>query len=763
MAERLWVLAAVAVFSGWHWSRMERPELAASELALLTLLATAPALLAALGRLRQAAAVAVVSVVGAVWLAFGYLPFEPGHPLYPVRIGHAIHDGAKSWFDTVTPFDPGRFPLTGGLVELCFFGLMALFAWLLLDGRHALASVAAAFALFAIPSTGVTLDADGLRAAMFLLLALAILAVCQRRVPLGGMAAGQLLGLTVATLVAGLVVGSAPGVAKGAFFDWRHWNPLAGEGKRVSVGYVWDQDYGPLHFPKQPTTVFEVQSSRPLYWKAEVLTLFDHDHWQRSPSKQGPTQTTDAIGIPNTSLPQNAVDPDPKTVVQATFKIDALAGDDLLSTGQPIRYDTNDAIGLTLNTDGTVIATSDLPSGATYTVRSYAPNPRPRDLASAGDVFPDDVAQGVIVNGGLVPIWGSHPTAAEQRGITLVRELQQASDQAWSASGADGATTEYGAVIALESYFRSKPFRYDQTPKYGSGPVLAEFMLHSHHGYCQMFAGSMALVLRMHGIPSRVAAGFTEGTPTSVGHYKIEDRDAHDWVEVYFPNYGWIPFEPTPTRSLPLQASTANQAFLNEVVRDVRNGNVASATFGPNVERLIGAAAKTVGPNGSIESQKGRGNTGGAVTVKTTPPHHRSFLVWLVTAAAILIGALALLKLAAVRWRYLRRGPRGQASAAYHELSTYLGDQGLRVPANATFEELAGIADSTWGVDASGLAAAGSAARYAPPGVAGRAGRDVRPQMRQVRRELRRNLTVRERGAGALRVRSVLAQTTHLD
>ena len=107
-----------------------------------------------------------------------------------------------------------------------------------------------------------------------------------------------------------------------------------------------------------------------------------------------------------------------------------------------------------------------------------------------------------------------------------------------------------------------------------------------------------------------------------------------------------------------------------------------------------------------------------------------------------------MLKLAAVRWRYLRRGPRGQASAAYHELSTYLGDQGLRVPANATFEELAGIADSTWGVDASGLAAAGSAARYAPPSVAGRAGRDVRPQMRQVRRELRRNLTVRERGAG---------------
>ena len=194
MAERLWVLAAVAVFSGWHWSQMERPRISAVELALLALLAVAPALLAALGRLRAAIAALVVAAGAAVWLAFGYLPFERGHPVYLVRIEQAVHDGARSWFDMVTPFDPGRFPLADGLVQVCFFGLMALFAWLLLDGRHALASVGAAFALFAIPSTAVTLDKDAFRAALFLLLALAILAVCQRRVPIGGTALGQLAG-----------------------------------------------------------------------------------------------------------------------------------------------------------------------------------------------------------------------------------------------------------------------------------------------------------------------------------------------------------------------------------------------------------------------------------------------------------------------------------------------------------------------------------------------------------------------------------------
>src|SRR5262245_61214371 len=111
---------------------MERPRISAADLGLLTLLAVAPALFAALGRLRLAIAAWVAATGAAIWRAFDYLPFQRGHAVYPLRIEHAIHDGARAWFDTATPFDRGRFPLTGGLVELCFFGLMALMAWLLL-------------------------------------------------------------------------------------------------------------------------------------------------------------------------------------------------------------------------------------------------------------------------------------------------------------------------------------------------------------------------------------------------------------------------------------------------------------------------------------------------------------------------------------------------------------------------------------------------------------------------------------------------------
>ena len=758
MAERIWVLVAVALFSGWHWQQLERPTPSPGELALLAVLAAVPAIIAGLGRRRLAIVAAVVTTLIAIWRAFAYLPWDRGHQLYPVRIVSGLHDGAKNWFDTSTPFDPSRFATTSGLVDLCFFALMAVFAWLLIDGRFALAALACAFALYAIPSTAVGMGSAGLRAAIFLLLALAILAVCQRRVPLGGGAIGQLSVLAVATVVAGLVVGSAPGVAKGALFDWRHWNPLAGNGPQISVGYVWNQDYGPLHWPKQTTTVFQVQSAHPHYWKAGVLTVFDGAHWVSSPVTQANYHATDAIGIPTSEETSKELHPDsPTDITQVGFTVEALADFRLLSTGQPLRYTLTSPIDASLTTDGSVIATGNLPRGATYTVRAYSPNPKPKQLAEVGNAFPSSVAQSVVVNHAAIPVWGS--TTKKRTLVPIDGRLIAASDQAWHASGADEpGTSEYGAVVALESYFHGKQFHYDQTPPVGPGPVLAYFMLHSHRGYCQMYSGSMALVLRLHGIPARVAYGFTEGSQTQSG-YKVTDRDAHAWVEAYFPKYGWIPFEPTPTRNLPeVQASTTNAAWAKSV-GDQKN----AGQFGIQSQQL--RKRLTVGPNGlPATSLHGHGSGGGgAPDVVAARSGGHSFFLWAISAATILIAVLAAVKLVAVRWRYLRRGPRGQASAAYHELATYIGDQGVRVNANATFEELAGLVEHTWGVDATPLARAGSAARYAPPAIADRAGHEVRPALRRIRRDLRKSIDLRDRAMGSLRLRSMLAQTTHLD
>jgi protein-glutamine gamma-glutamyltransferase len=761
VAERLAVFFAVAAFSAWHWQQLEQPEIAAGEMALLILLALVPALLAAARRWPAAIAAGAAAVVIAVWRAFGYLPWDRGHQLYPLRVGSGLHDGAQAWFDTITPFDPGRFAQTDGLLQVSFALLLGLFGWLLLDGRFALTAVSAAFALFAIPSTAVGMGDRGLRAAIFLVLALAILAVCQRRVPAGGPAIGQLAAIGAATVVAGLVVGTAPGVAKGAFFDWRHWNPLAGDGARVSVGYVWNETYGPLHFPKDPTTVFTVSSINPHYWKAGVLTEFNGTSWVRADTTQASYHDSDGFAAQPEMLPQNAQKPRHNDLVQIGIKIDGLADPHLITTGQPMRFDlTSQRVDATLYTNDTAVTSSDLPRDATYTVRAYSPNPTVKQLAGAGTRFPADVADGVVVNDQLIPVWGS---GRRVRRVHLDPSLVRASNQAWHASGADDpSASEYGAVAALESYFHGKQFRYDQTPPRGTGPVLADFMLRSHRGYCQMFSGSMALVLRLHGIPARVAYGFTEGHETTDGDFKVLDRDAHAWVETYFPGYGWMPFEPTPTRRLPAQTSTTNGRMLALVA----NRQEATKLGLPaKLQQTLGLPSSPQAARRNLAQSHGRtrGGVGRGVGPIGTSSGHASFFMWAVTATLLVVLVLAGVKAVAVRWRYLRRGPRGQASAAYHELSTYLGDQGVPVPANATFEELAAIVDATWGVDASELAAAGSAARYAPPAVARDAGRRVRPALRHIRREMRAALSLRERAVGALRLRSMLAQTTHLE
>ena len=77
---------------------------------------------------------------------------------------------------------------------------------------------------------------------------------------------------------------------------------------------------------------------------------------------------------------------------------------------------------------------------------------------------------------------------------------------------------------------------------------LDAFLFRDKAGYCQQFSGAMALLLRMGGVPARVAAGFTPGDARHRARreFVVRDFDAHSWVEAYFPGYGWVTFDPTP-------------------------------------------------------------------------------------------------------------------------------------------------------------------------------------------------------------------------
>lgn len=123
-----------------------------------------------------------------------------------------------------------------------------------------------------------------------------------------------------------------------------------------------------------------------------------------------------------------------------------------------------------------------------------------------------------------------------------------------------GATTPYDKAKAIEAYLRSpENFTYSTTinPPTNGAERISWFLFDSKQGYCEYFAGAMVVMLRQVGVPARLAGGYAPGElDTNTGMYTIRESAAHSWPEVYFPNFGWITFEPTPSQAVVVHDGT---------------------------------------------------------------------------------------------------------------------------------------------------------------------------------------------------------------
>jgi len=109
------------------------------------------------------------------------------------------------------------------------------------------------------------------------------------------------------------------------------------------------------------------------------------------------------------------------------------------------------------------------------------------------------------------------------------------------------AKTDYDKATVIENYLRSR-FGYTlQLPQREVKDPIANFLFERKQGHCEYFASSMAVMLRTLGIPARVVNGFRSDEFNDItGSYVVRAKDAHSWVEAYFPGYGWQTFDPTP-------------------------------------------------------------------------------------------------------------------------------------------------------------------------------------------------------------------------
>src|SRR5579872_1168331 len=193
------------------------------------------------------------------------------------------------------------------------------------------------------------------------------------------------------------------------------------------------------------------------------------------------------------------------------------------------------------------------------TARGIRGNFRLLDGDDAGAVFDMDAEHPINVYNATSDL--GQPTAAELRlayGTVppeiLLDDLQlprlDPRIPRLAAQATETATTDYDKAAALESYLKSN-FGYAlQLSNSGPHDPLAEFLFVRKRGHCEYFASSMAVMLRTLRIPSRVVNGFRRGEFNQLtGQYVIRGRDAHSWVEAYFPSYGWVTFDPTPSDS----------------------------------------------------------------------------------------------------------------------------------------------------------------------------------------------------------------------
>jgi transglutaminase-like putative cysteine protease len=172
----------------------------------------------------------------------------------------------------------------------------------------------------------------------------------------------------------------------------------------------------------------------------------------------------------------------------------------------------------------TVFSASATTAGLRYTVQSSPSLPTPTQLAR-----------------GTATIVGQPAADLGHRGVSPI--VQQLTRQITA-----GANSKYDAALDIQRYLTSSRFHYTLTPPPAPGNVdsLAYFLTVSRQGFCQQYATAMAVMARLAGIPSRVAVGFTAGNRQTAGDWLVTTHDAHAWPELYFPDYGWLAFEPTP-------------------------------------------------------------------------------------------------------------------------------------------------------------------------------------------------------------------------
>jgi hypothetical protein len=328
---------------------------------------------------------------------------------------------------------------------------------------------------------------------------------------------------------------------------------------------VTSQTYGPLGDRRTGAVMLDVTAPHPALWRMQVLEAFDNRRW--------------LVARETSRLPEPAARHESIRV-----QVRGLQNKSVVSPGRPLAVHTK---GGALVEPGYGFALTESPDeGHTYRVEAAVVHTTAARLARIPVPTGRRYQALTQIGLGAPPVEIPYPLA---RLATNLPPVLQGTDWghvfrlAWRLS--KGVKSELAVVRRVENFLLGGGrFRY--TTEVGNpGPEpLNEFLFHTHAGYCQHFAGAAALLLRVAGVPTRVAVGFATGEQIGHDTWAVRDEDAHAWIEVYFPRVGWVPFNPTPA---------AAPADVSAGLDVLQAGPARSAGAGGTLQ-LVGAAAALV-------------------------------------------------------------------------------------------------------------------------------------------------------------------------
>jgi protein-glutamine gamma-glutamyltransferase len=265
-----------------------------------------------------------------------------------------------------------------------------------------------------------------------------------------------------------------------------------------------------------------------LHWRGVSLGNFDGHGWsnireqlimQRRPGDGFPVPQLDNMGLPSYAIAKLPHD----QIIHYRVLMEPI-GTNVFFLAPRAQNVNGDYRLLAADSGGAIYDLDPSHTISRYEADSNIAKPSAAELRQTGENYP-----------GLVKSTYLRLPAVDPRVLPLAQKITTS------------AGNNYDKAAQIENYLRTHYGYTLQLPTTQENDPIANFLFVRRQGHCEYFASAMAVMLRTLGIPSRVVNGFRSDEFNDLtGNYVIRAKDAHAWVEAYFPGYGWQTFDPTP-------------------------------------------------------------------------------------------------------------------------------------------------------------------------------------------------------------------------